>query len=278
MADIQAPLARGLATIALNSPQMQVSSVRGLAAFSYPTPFMHSSQVVLQAATEVDGPMEVSQVFAFGLARGRINNPRLRVWTYTLDGHDFYVLRLGNDTTFVYDLSTGTWAKWTSPNLPVWRANAGINWIDNIAMGYEDGSNVLVGDDTFGYLYTLDPDQPYDDGTDVDVTPKNFQRVATGQIVAKAREYTPIYEVWLNGSTGIPSPFSTDVDLKYSDDAGHTYVSAQPITVEAGNYVQDVQWQSLGRFCYPGRIFRIEDEGAYARIDGMDVNHGISTS
>lgn len=257
---------------------IQASSLRALTVYNFPSDGVDASSLRANVVVKPSVSAEVSQLRIMSVNRGRIENPRLRAWTYTMDGHDFYILRLEDTNTLVYDLTTETWSRFTSGDLPFWRANTGMNWVDGTSLGYHYGSNVIVGDDVSGTLYFLDPDQGYDDSTAGPNTKRLFPRAATGQVVAKAREYLSCFEVWLNCSNGLPSMTDQTVDLKYSDDAGRNYVSAQPIVVEQGNYVQDIQWQSLGRFCYPGRLFRIEDDGALARIDGMDVNNGLSTS
>lgn len=274
MADIEAPLVRGLVALRVSAEGIEDSGTRGLAAINFPSEEVTVPQLRVAAVTEVDGDMEASQVMALGAVRGRIQNPTVRAWTFSLDHHDFYVLRLGSRGTLVYDLTTQQWSTFTSQEYDFWRANKGFNWIDALGVAHEKGSNVLVGDDTYGILWFLDPNQGYDDDVNRDIeTPKTFPRVATGQIVAKSREYQSCFEVYLTGSNGYPSFSGATVDLSYSDDAGNNYVSAGPIEVEEGNYNQELSWMSLGRFTYPGRLFRIEDNGALARIDGMDINH-----
>lgn len=271
---IQTSGAKLMAVAGAISSDLKTAGVKALVAYNFPTEAINASGIQSAVSANHSSPMRVSSAAVLIAGRGRIQNPRLRAFTYTLDGHDFYVLRLGDMKTLVYDLTTDQWSVYTSSSLPFWRANNGMNWID--AMGNADtlGSNVIIGDDNTGTLWFLDPDLGYDEDVDIlDDTPRPFPRVATGQIPALTRQYVPCFEVWLNGSTGYPSLTGQTVDLKYSDDQGNSYVSAEPIVVEAGNYVQDISWMSLGRFCYPGRLFRIEDDGAFARINGMDVNN-----
>jgi hypothetical protein len=56
--------------------------------------------------------LRVPQADVLAYVRGRIQNPKLRAWTFTLDGHDFYVLRLGMDLTLVYDVYSEQWMDW----------------------------------------------------------------------------------------------------------------------------------------------------------------------
>src|SRR3546814_14698748 len=98
-----------------------------------------------------------------------------------------------------------------------------------------------------------------------------FPRVATGQLTTTGRNYQPIYSVQLRGSLGQPSVTANTLTLSYSDDQGNTFVVAdEPIVVTAGDYAQELDWRSLGMFRSPGRLFKIEDDGALQRIDSME--------
>src|SRR5690606_14907332 len=78
---------------------------------------------------QITQQLRVTQLRVISLVRGRVANPRVRTWTFTLDGHDFYVLRLGDQETLVYDVSTEQWVNWDSAGLPFWRPNVGMSWI-----------------------------------------------------------------------------------------------------------------------------------------------------
>src|SRR3954464_14599725 len=67
-----------------------------LSAINFPTPFIRSTQVTIRTAAKPTPPLRISQAVVLAAVRGRVANPRVRAWTYTLDGHDFYVLRLGD--------------------------------------------------------------------------------------------------------------------------------------------------------------------------------------
>jgi hypothetical protein len=60
--------------------------------------------------------------------------------------------------------------------------------------------------------------------------------------------------------------------LYTSDDAGKTYDDHGLVTVEAGNFDAEISWYSLGQMTAPGRLFKIVDNGAVARIDGLEMN------
>ena len=279
MANIRSSGGNVLTAMSSLAQGVRLSAAKTLVAYNFPTEELRTSGATVNTAIAVSNPIRVPGANVLVAARGRVANPNLRAWTYTLDGHDFYVLRLGDDFTFVYDLTTKQWSRFTGSTLEFWRANIGMNWRDAASLAYDYGSSVVVGDDSYGLLWFLDPKQGYDDAPrEGDEAQVRFPRVATGQIIARSRQYVPIFEVFLTGSNGWPALTGATVDLKYSDDAGNNYVSAGPQEVEAGNYTQKLSWMSLGRFSYPGRLFRIEDDGALARIDGLDVNHGTATA
>ena len=223
--------------------------------------------------------LSTSNLQALVAVQGRPNNPKLRAWVFDLDGHQFYVLKLGTKgKTLVYDLTTQTWSWWATSDQIFWRATTGINWIDHGQQGYINGSNVVVGDDTVGILWVLNPEQGYDDSiyqaersSGVQVP---FDRIATAQMITRMRQYVPVYQAYLTANMGDPKVNGAYASLSYSDDIGNTYVSAGNITAIPGNYNQEFAWRSLGAFGPAGRLFQIYDNGAFARIDGLDITSG----
>lgn len=211
--------------------------------------------------------------------RGRVQNPKLRVWTFTLDGHDFYVLRLGIDLTLVYDVYSEQWIDWDAFEETYWPVNIGINWVGGVGL-LDDadqyyGSNVLVGDDTLGLLWFLDPEQPYDESFDGPLDPepeKYFTRITMGQVAMTGREVLPCYAVWLTTDMGDPAYDGAGVLLEISDDAGKSFDDMGTVTVTLGENKPELSWYSLGQIEAPGRLFKIVDDGAITRIDGMEMN------
>lgn len=210
------------------------------------------------------------------VVKGRESQLEVRVWTFTLDGHDFYVLRLGDLETLVYDLLTEQWSVWDSHGLPYWRIFSGITWqgAQNLAQSF--GSNILGGDDTKGLVWFLDPQQSFDQYPEVDsaIEKQSFTRVAVGQIGARGRKATPCYAAFINGDNYANKIIDASVSLKISDDAGKTYIDAGSLVFSPnGTYA----WYSLGQISSPGRIFKIEDTGVMTRIDDMQMNDEAPT-
>lgn len=250
------------------------ATVRAL--INYPTPIMEASQSAVRVLLNRAPVIEVSQAVVRVLALGRIEDPIVRAWTFTLDGHDFYVLRLGDAETLIFDMATEQWVNWDSHRLAFWRVNCGINWIDGQSIGFEFNSSIIVGDDQQGLLWALDPEQSFDDAVRSDDEEQQvvFPRILTGQVAMTGRQVLPCYAIFLIGDNFGPltEGFTAGITLEYSDDAGKTYDSAGTITVTPSTVDQSYEWLSLGQIEAPGRIFRLTDTGVFTRIDSMTMN------
>lgn len=266
------------AAISKASPA-NVSQLEALSVINFPAKSIAMSAAEARLPGTVATPVEVSQISVLVIGRGRVANPRLRAWTFTLDGHDFYVLRLGDNTTLVYDLFSQQWAEWSSAEFDFWRANVGINWLGSVGIIDENnlsyGSDVVVGDDTWGLLWFLNADQGYDDHPDAgspnQILP--FERVVMGQAPIRGRDVMPCNVVYLTGdNSGAAGPFGPTVTLYTSDDAGKSFLTQDTINVVPGDYTQEFAWRSLGDITAPGRLFKIVDNGVFARIDSLDMN------
>lgn len=195
----------------------------------------------------------------------------LRVWGFSLDGHDYFVLRLGDSGTLVYDLTTDSIVEWASPLQDKWRAHVGQNWIGmadtTFANGF--GSDIVAGDDTTGVLWVLDPTAGQDDDTSGD--PVNYTRKVTGEIQLSGRDVLPCGAVTLDLSVGDPTDTGATITLRTSDDLGHNWRSHGALTVSSGDYGAVVEWRGLGLAKAPGRIFEISDDGAAVRIGAANL-------
>lgn len=265
MTDVQASQGFVYATGASDG-DVSVSQGFLLAAAIYPAEATSSSQVFITAVTEYDLDVQVSQAFVLVAARGRVVDPSVKGWSFTLDGHDYYVLRLGQSESLVYDTHSEEWYTWGSSNSSIWRAYTGWNWSDN----QNAVSTVYVGDDGNGAIYYLDPEKDVDDDALFGVeTPRPFIRMITGQLVAKGYKRVPNYGVYVIGSIGVPG--LTGVTLSTSDDRGYTYTDHGTVNVTPDDYTARIDWLSLGSYSLPGRLFKISDEGALRRIDALET-------
>lgn len=255
----------------------QVSEARAYAQINFPAHFAQAAQAAIVADVKKEVTAEVSQARMLVHCRGRVADPKLRVWTFTLDGHDFFVLRLGDDSTLLYDLYSEQWIEWDSKQSGAWRPTVGMTWIGAAALSDIWGSSVIAGDDTFGRLWFLDPEQPYDDAPDPErgIQQIDFERIVTGQVLASGRQALPCYSIWLDGDNyGISvEDFEPGLTLEYSDDQGRTFISADTLGVENDLTVANPYgWYSLGQITSPGRIFRWRDNGVLTRVDSASMN------
>lgn len=259
------------------SDNQTLTEGRVFAVYNVPAVEQQISQGYVFALTTVRGPQEMSEGRVFAIVRGRVAQARLRAWTFTLDGHDFYVLRLGEYSTIVYDVYSEQWVDWDSPGLAFWRASLGMTWIGGQALAATYGSSIVAGDDTYGLLWFLDPELPYDQSPDAarEIQQLPFDRVVTGQVLAKGRQYLPCYSVILSGDNyGLTAnDFVPSIKLETSDDQGRNFDDQGSLSVVLDLTVNNpYEWGSLGQIASPGRIFRVTDNGIYTRIDGMEMN------
>lgn len=273
---INAPQGGFLAVYTIDAEGINLPSAGTLVVYNVPTENMKATVTgAMVPYIQIARTIRVEQAGALAVTRGRIANPRLRTWTFTLDGHDFYVLRLGDAATLIYDTASEQWVDWASGDMPFWRLNTGMNWIGAQALGHTHGSSIVAGDDVHGILWFLDPQQAWDEHP-LSENPTQqipFERIVTGQILATGRTRVPCYGIFLAGDNygSDATQYVATVRLDYSDDQGRTFRSAESLlsnTVATTPY----SWYSLGQIEAPGRIFRAVDNGVLTRIDSMSMN------
>lgn len=251
---------------------IDVTQARALALINFPAETVVATQArVLAVVRDPANTMQITQARVIMVARGRFERPRMRAWTFTLDGHDFYVLQTINET-MVCDLSNGRWHIWGSGSDVLWRAHTGITWQRALPAATLYGSNIVAGDDTLGVLYLLDPEGQVDEHPDESRDDVPFRRAVVGQIAMRGRESVPCWGVEVYGSLGEQlSDDYVSVTLYTSDDQGHTYVNHGSKDVSIGDYTARLDWLSLGQMQAPGRLIMVEDYGALVRIDGLET-------
>lgn len=276
MADIEVSNA-GIMSVITDPGDILLTTFSVMTVFNVPAEEVDVTEAGIISVIKQEVPVNVSQLAIMAVIRGRIENPKLKAWGFTLDGHDFYVLRLGYaGKTLVYDVSTKQWSWWQDASSSnSWKVQTGIRFEADKTSFEQNLSNVVVGDDTIGVLYRLDPSSGVDaSSANPSTLTSRFERIATGQITTSERRFVPIYRVTLTGSPGQPVADGDEIEHLYSDDLGNNYVTAGSVAVSTGSFNQDFMWRSLGLAIPAGRLFRIRDYGAMARIDGLDVQHG----
>lgn len=256
--------------------EARASQMDAMVVGAFPSEETRLSQFDVMMPLETEMMAEVSQLNVMVVARGRVADPSLKVWQFPLDSHNFYVLNLGDIETLVYDKLSKKWSVWGSGQGPRWRLSCGCSWLGAGANASVLGSSIVVGDDTYGVLYFLDPKYPYEDDPVLGMDgAAPFHRAVQGQIPARGDDPMDCYGVRLTGSFGdVYDESLTTVTLSYSDDAGRNYVNAGTLDIAVDDFVARAEWRSLGMVKSPGRLFLIEDDGALARIDGLDLADG----
>lgn len=183
---------------------------------------------------------------------------RARAWAFVLDGHPMYVLDLGDEGTFIYDLATKEWSNFVTEGHVGWNMRNGTVWGD---------TNRIVGADAvFPYVWEMVPDLATDEGF------RQIEHVVTGGITWRSRVFLSMAALRVAASAGqIQS--STDVvfNMRFSDDNARTWSVNYPLVLSPSDTTQDLAWRSLGSFMAPGRIIELSDKGGLLRIDGADV-------
>lgn len=270
---LQVSESRALVVLSYLTQEVRMPQARAYAVINFPTQEIQASQFHVNTVVNKTGGLKVSQTRTIAIAKGRTSSRKVRCWTFTLDGHDFYVIHLGDAGSLVYDLTTGQWMQWSSPNLRHWRANCGANWVGMGGQAFVDGANtkVVAGDDNNGVLWTLEPEQGYDQATRDSLPDQAFTRKVVGGVPMRMRETQKVGAAYLTANLGSPQITAANVTLRTSVDDGNNWTDHGTITVEPGNYGQEFVWRSLGLIRAPGMIFEITDNGAAVRIDGLDT-------
>lgn len=264
--------------VAKTAAVINASQVSFMEVYNKPSMSIQASQAEEIVVVKETTTLSVSEAQTMVVVRGHVANPYVRVFTFTLDEHDMFVVQLGDVETLVYDTYSQQWPEWDTPGQAYWRANCGMNWIgaQKLATGF--GSDIVIGDDTWGLLWFLNPTQAYDDAPDPSspIQQLAFTRIVMGQVTARGRENIPCYAVFLDGDNHavIGLTFAPQVTLETSDDQGVTFDNQGTlgVVVDPSAANDDYMWASLGQISSPGRLFRITDNGVFARIDSLEMN------
>lgn len=181
-----------------------------------------------------------------------------RAWTYVQDGHTFYVLDLGAEGTFVFDLITQHWSKfYTTSTTPLWNLSNGTVWNDRIVGGDRSGNEV----------WELDPNATLDNGTD------EITRTVSCSVQRISRNFMSVGALRVDCSNGVLSGSGdSSLALRFSDDSENTWVSVDPVTLVAGDFGGEVAFRALGAFAAPGRVFELSDIGGLVRINSASID------
>lgn len=179
-----------------------------------------------------------------------------RAWTFSIDGHTFYVLDLGTEGTFIFDTITSQWAKFLTAGYGRWNVQNGVMWGNRVVGGAIDTPTV----------WEVSASLRQDDGVDI-------AHAATGGVQTRSRTRHNVGAVRVTGSVGdIGSGTTSTLRLRFSDDNGKTWSNYFDNTLTQGDTSAQSEYRALGSFGAPGRIFELSDVGGPNRIDGVDAD------
>lgn len=186
----------------------------------------------------------------------------LKASSFTLDGHTFYVMTAGDQGTFVYDVSTQEWLKWSSYGRETWRAHV---------ITQSSGSFILAGDDTTGDLWKLISGRSNDNGTTI------IRELTGGVAVANIPVRCDSFSV--NVASGrVPLGLTPTIMFRYSDNTGNTWSSWNYMTIgRTGDYNSIWNAWRLGLMRQPGRVFQIRmTDDVVFRISQASINEAFA--
>jgi hypothetical protein len=165
-----------------------------------------------------------------------INNAT--AYTYSDEGHSFYIVSFGSEKTFAYDINTGEWHIRASYN-----SSSGMNQ-RHFSQGYAffNGKH-LVGSYLNGNLYEMSLDFYTDDGSSI------VREIVTGHIAYNNNLLRhPYFEIDLEKGVGLEGEDAPVILLSHSDDGGHTWSKlVRSMTPGAiGEYTQRAILRRLG--------------------------------
>lgn len=174
--------------------------------------------------------------------------------TFSLDGHQFYILN-SPDWTWACDLLTRKWYNWSSYNLGRWRVE-----------GYVDiGGKMVVGDYEDSVLYEIDPDTNDDAGVALIWKMVSGPVGAyPGRIIADELYLDILPGAGLNSA--VASVANPKVMLRTTDDDGDSWSDEMTISVgQIGQKRTEVSFTQLGASGEDGMRFEVSMSAAVSR-------------
>jgi hypothetical protein len=248
--------AEALAALRISGAANRTTEAFILTAINYPTASERVTKLNGLVSVQSNLTLRTTQSEALVAVLYGAEERMLRAWTFTQDGHDFYVVITGGET-YVYDKETEQWAQWASPDAAFWRGVDGVEW---------QGINVCIDPDT-GKLFQIDPQGRLDYKT----TP--ITSIVYGGLTERFRNMPSIFMAEVAVSQNSPphnvDPTTLSITLETTD----TITSYNHGTVNGattGNHTF-ARFYGLGLMRSPGMLFKITDTGFARRIDGLNI-------
>lgn len=171
-------------------------------------------------------------------------------WTFGIDGHSFYVLRIPGQGTFAYDASTQAWSEFSTQGKGVW-----LPWA-----GMQIAGVTYAGSSDDGRLWRVSGDAVNDDGAAIECVV-----TATVPVLGKPPRNDSV-------SVGVGASTDCDILLRWRDGQDDFPAYYDPIEVRAPFDVGTI-WR-LGQPDQPYRTLEISkiDPSVRIRIAGLMVN------
>lgn len=167
-----------------------------------------------------------------------------RAWTYSQEGHKFYVLEIDRGT-FVFDFATGAWHQRQSFGSTWWRVGGAV----------EAYGQTLFTDRETGQIFTGSLDVFTEDDD-----PIAFEIVLPTIEAGRDRQVMDAFEVLCETGVGNASVTDPQIMLQYSDDNGHRWSNEMWRSLGAvGEYRTRAVWRGLGQFRQRQMKLRITD-------------------
>lgn len=166
-------------------------------------------------------------------------------FTYSAGGHDFYVLTIPNNKTWVFDMTTKVWHERKTKDMKTWLPDCLVNVFNKN----------IVGSINSGDLYELDNNYYYDDVSKfIDYEFKVVNEISEREII-----FPPVFmednrltmdKLYMDLTVAPTNDLSKNpqIMLCWSDDGGNTWSSEHWRSFgKTGTYKTRVIWRSLGQ-------------------------------
>jgi len=182
-------------------------------------------------------------------------------WTFRTNRHDFYVLTTDHET-LVFDITIGTWYRWSSYLKETWDASIGLQVNDIIYCANNKGN----------VIYSLSNER-------VDASSDYIVCELSGFIPNTTNNSVVCQAVTLFLNYGY-TPDYTDgplIEMRWSDDSGANWIPYYQKSLGLkGEYEATSRFRSLGSFNRPGRYFEFRfSQISSFRLDGVTLNDSV---
>lgn len=182
-----------------------------------------------------------------------------RAFSFSYEGHHFFCVRL-DDTTLVWDATTGEWSDFTTYGLGNWRAWYATNI----------GPTPYFADDDDNIIWKF--------GTTFKDASAQLEGYFTA-VIPISGGTLPIDNLRIDMNTGHTEPLSGDdatpvMEMRASRDRGNSFTDWREASIGAqGEFRTRAMWRRLGMFDPPGAVFefRVTDQSPRA-ITGAYIN------